>query len=299
MVTSIVQARMGSRRLPGKVLADVAGRPMLKLMLDRLAFADVGRVVVATSEAPEDDAVVSVAASAGVDVIRGSEADVLSRFLAVQRAFPSDVLVRLTADCPLLDPLIVREAVARHFDTDVDYTSNTLVRTFPDGLDVEVIDAAALEAAAAEATAPEEREHVTPFIYRRPERFRLASFHHGEPLGDERWTVDTEDDLQWVRAAVEATDPLAGWEEILAVVGRQRTPPPDALALRPAADSTPRRRTWDLCRSEEVLGRVVLEVETAVGTCYVDAAPELRDVALERLREALRADYQVSELRGI
>lgn len=224
---AVVQARMGSTRLPGKVLADLGGRPVLELMLDRLARAHVDHLVVATSDLPGDDPVADLATRVGVPVVRGSEADVLGRFLVALDRFPADDVVRLTADCPLIDPLVVDAAVGLHRRTGADYTSNSLERTFPDGLDVEVVRAAALRAAAAEATARDEREHVTPFLHRHPERFRLASLETDEWLGHERWTLDTPADLARLREIVAALrDPVqAGWHDVLAVAGVLDGPP--------------------------------------------------------------------------
>ena len=224
---AVVQARMGSTRLPGKVLADLGGRPVLGLMIDRLARAHVDRVVVATSDGPADDAIARLATSRGVAVVRGPESDVLERFLLALDHHPADDVVRLTADCPLIDPVIVDSAIGMHRRCGADYTSNSLERTFPDGLDVEVVRAAALRAAAAEATARDEREHVTPFLHRHPERFRLASLETDEWLGHERWTLDTPADLARLREIVAALrDPVrAGWHDVLAVAGVLDGPP--------------------------------------------------------------------------
>lgn len=214
----VVQARTGSTRLPGKVLADLGGRPMLAFMLERLRPLKVDKLVVATSSLSADDGVAEVAAAAGAAVVRGSEDDVLSRFVVALRTFPADVIVRLTADCPLIDPQVVADAMRLLIDSGADYASNTLSRTFPDGLDVEVMKARALRDADAEAVDPLEREHVTPFIYWRPQRYRLASLTTPESLGAERWTVDTLADLTWVRGIAQALSsaPNAGWREILA-----------------------------------------------------------------------------------
>jgi spore coat polysaccharide biosynthesis protein SpsF len=241
-VTCVIQARTGSTRLPGKVLQTVSGRPMLRFMLDRLASLDVDHVVVATSDLDRDDAVADVASDADVAVVRGSESDVLARFVTVVDEFPADDVVRLTADCPLMDPRLVEAVIATHRAHRADYTSNVLPRTFPKGLDVEVITSAALRTAAEEAPAGDEREHVTPFVYRRPERFRLAN-HLGEhSLGNERWTVDTLDDLDFVRRVVERLDDdRAAWTDILDRVGVHAAPGRGELWLRPArtTDSEP------------------------------------------------------------
>ncbi len=211
----VVQARMGSSRLPGKVLADLAGEPLLRFMLRRLGPLGLDNVVVATTVASRDDAVAELGESAGCHVVRGPEADVLERFGLVLDAFPAQTLVRLTADCPLSDPHLIGAIVSHHEETAADYTSNTLIRDFPIGLDVEVVRSTALRVARAEATEPSEREHVTPFIYRRPERFRLAAFRGERSLGHKSWTVDTPEDLKRVRLIVERIEnPLAGWEQI-------------------------------------------------------------------------------------
>jgi spore coat polysaccharide biosynthesis protein SpsF len=187
----------------------------------------VDRVVVATSDRAIDDPVAALARELEVDVVRGPEADVLGRFAAVLERFPADDVVRLTADCPLLDPALVDEAVRLHRATGADYTSNTLERTFPDGLDVEVVGAAALATAVEEAVAPDEREHVTPFVYGRPDRFRLVSLETPEWLGHERWTLDTPEDLDRLRTIVDGlADPVsATWRDVLAVAGIAGGPP--------------------------------------------------------------------------
>ncbi|MCU0268692.1 MAG: GNAT family N-acetyltransferase [Acidimicrobiales bacterium] len=234
-VVCVVQARMGSTRLPGKVLQDLGGRPMLAFQLERLADLDAV-VVVATSELARDDVVASVAADAGVAVVRGSETDVLDRFRLALDEVPARDVVRLTADCPLTDPEVVAAVVEHHRRAGADYTSNVHPRTFPQGLDVEVMAAEALRSAAQEATAPSEREHVTPFLYRHPERFVLANLRSGEDLGRERWTVDRPEDLDTVREAVAGLGGRARftWREVLDVLGRRAVPAPGEVVLRPA-----------------------------------------------------------------
>lgn len=219
----VVQARMGSTRLPGKVMAELAGRPVLALMLDRLAGLEADRLVVATSTAEADSRIEALAAEKGVAVVRGPEADVLARFVLALDAYPATHVVRLTADCPLMDPALVATAIDVHLREAADYTSNTLVRTFPDGLDIEVLTAAALREANAEAADAYEREHVTPFVSRRPDRYRFAGFESGKDLGAERWTLDTAADLERLREIVaKLDDPVnASWRDVLAVAGRR------------------------------------------------------------------------------
>ncbi len=215
-VVCVVQARMGSTRLPGKVLADLGGRTMLTLVLRRLTPAPVDRLVVATTEDPADEAVVTAALAEGADVVRGSAHDVLARFVAVLDRHPADAVVRITADCPFIDPGLVGAVVARWRDSAADYASNTLDRTYPDGLDVEVVSSGALRAAATESTDPYEREHVTPFVYRRPERFRLAGLRHHDDRSHHRWTVDTAEDLDRVRRLLARVGRIDfGWEDLL------------------------------------------------------------------------------------
>ncbi len=224
----VVQARTGSTRLPGKVLAPLGGRPMLRYQLDRLLAGTRHLVVVATSTLDRDDEVDALAATTGVECVRGSEADVLARFVAVLDVHPeADAVIRLTGDCPLVDPALVEEVWSTHVRAGADYTSNVFPRTYPKGLDVEVVSAAALRTAAAESVDPDEREHVLPFVYRRPGRFRLervvARTGDGDQayeldLGHARWVVDTEQDLHEIRRIVDHFAPRTdyGWREILA-----------------------------------------------------------------------------------
>lgn len=216
---AVVQARMSSSRLPGKVLADVGGEPMLALLLKRLARASrVSGVVVATSEEPSDD---PIADAAGVPVFRGPLDDVLGRFVDAIGSWDGPV-VRVTADCPFTDPGVV-DAVVDLFERTPGcaYASNVERRVHPDGLDVEVVAASALRAVASEATDPQAREHVTPAIRRDPERFPAAALDGDESLAGLRWTVDHPEDLEFVRAVAERLGEGrydAGPEEILAAV---------------------------------------------------------------------------------
>jgi spore coat polysaccharide biosynthesis protein SpsF len=199
---AILQARMSSTRLPGKVLAPVLGEPMIGRQLERLARAKrLDRVVVATSTDPSDDPLAAWCEAQGQGVFRGALGDVLDRFHGAMATVPqADTIVRLTADCPLADPQVIDAVIGHHLSTGADYTSNTpAVRTFPHGLDAEVMRREALEIAWREATAPYEREHVTPFIYRHPERFRIESLSRAPSLAQLRWTVDFPEDLAFVR----------------------------------------------------------------------------------------------------
>jgi spore coat polysaccharide biosynthesis protein SpsF len=225
---------MGSTRLPGKVLAPLNGRPMLRFMLDRLASRPVGQVVVATSELDRDDPIAREAHNAGIPVVRGAEQDVLARFVRALENHPADAVVRLTADCPLVDPSIVVAVAEEHSRYAADYTTNVLPRTFPKGLDVEVISASALRDAHDRAVDPAEREHVTPYLYRHPEVFRLANYRSAVDYSGRRWTVDIAEDLELMQSVAEQIGQRIDtpWHQLIAI-----TPAParlEGLYLRTA-----------------------------------------------------------------
>lgn len=210
MVLAILQARMSSSRLPGKVLADVAGAPMIVRQIERVRRAQkISRLIVATSTRADDDPLAQALAHAGVEVVRGDLDDVLSRFIvALEAAGAPATAARLTADCPLADPLAIDATIALFESAGADYVTNAgATRTFPKGLDVEVFRTDALRQAHAETLDPYDREHVTPFLYRHPERYRLAALTQDRAEGDLRWTVDRPDDLDFVRAVYEALYP--------------------------------------------------------------------------------------------
>jgi spore coat polysaccharide biosynthesis protein SpsF len=206
----IVQARMTSTRLPGKILLPILGRPMLSFQIERLRRVQgVDRIVLATTTNATDDVVASFAEAERVDCVRGSELDVLSRYHDAVTRFSPQVVVRVTSDCPLLDPPVV-ERVLREFHAvpqGCDYASNMIRPTFPYGMAVEVMTRAALETAHREARDAAEREHVTPYLYWRPERFRLHSVIMTPDLSQHRWTVDTPEDFALVTRIFESLYP--------------------------------------------------------------------------------------------
>jgi glutamate-1-semialdehyde aminotransferase/spore coat polysaccharide biosynthesis protein SpsF (cytidylyltransferase family) len=205
VIVAIVQARMGSSRLPGKTIAEVAGRPLLLHVVERVRAARrVDKVVVATTEESSDDPIALLCQREGIDYFRGSEDDVLDRFYRTARANTADTVVRITADCPLIDPAVIDSVIARFQVGDCDYVSNTIRYTFPDGLDTEVCSFPALEQAWREAKKSSEREHVTPYL--RTDKFRTANVESESPvpLGKYRWTVDYPADLEFVRKIYEA-----------------------------------------------------------------------------------------------
>jgi spore coat polysaccharide biosynthesis protein SpsF len=220
---AILQARMSSSRLPGKVLAPVLGEPMIGRQVERLRRASrIDRLVVATSTDASDDPLAAYCESLELAVFRGSLNDVLERFTGALAQHPqARAVVRLTADCPLADPALIDRVIDHHHAAGADYTSNTLgTRTYPHGLDTEVIRPAALLEAAQAATDPYEREHVTPYIYRRPDTYRLAGVARHESLAFLRWTVDFPEDLAFVRqvyARLYPYDPAFGSDAIAAL----------------------------------------------------------------------------------
>ncbi|PYO54903.1 MAG: acylneuraminate cytidylyltransferase, partial [Candidatus Rokuibacteriota bacterium] len=184
-VLALVEARLGSTRLPGKALMEIAGRPMLSHVIARaLVVPGVDEVVLATTVSPGDEALVELASSQGVASVRGSVEDVLDRFHSALLEYPADAVLRVTADCPLLDPevsgLVVEDYLAHR--EEADYVSNVQPPTYPDGLDTEVFSATALERAWREARLPSDREHVTTYIRDRRNGFRIRNVIHGEDL---------------------------------------------------------------------------------------------------------------------
>lgn len=203
-VVGIVQARMGSTRLPGKVLADIAGRPMLARVVERLAQArSITETVIATTAHEQDQPIRDLARRLGIRVCTGSEEDVLARYLTTANETEADVVVRVTSDCPLIDPGLVEQTVAFYFNKQADYAANCCIEyLLPRGSEVEVFGAAGLREIESMAREPYERAHVTPYFYRHPEMFKIAFLEvHGPYRRPElRVCVDTQDDLDLVRA---------------------------------------------------------------------------------------------------
>jgi spore coat polysaccharide biosynthesis protein SpsF len=198
---AIIQARMGSTRLPGKVLMDVAGETMLARVMHRVRRARlIDELLVATTDRPADDAIVAECRKCSVPVSRGDQDDVLDRYFRAAQLAKAEIVVRITSDCPLIDPEITDKTIAAFLEARPDYASNTLVRTYPRGLDTEVISVAALARAWQEARKPYEREHVTPYIYEHPAEFKVLSVTGDADYSAHRWTVDTPEDLEFVRA---------------------------------------------------------------------------------------------------
>lgn len=201
-VVGIIQARLGSSRLPGKVLAELGHRPLLGHVIQRTAAAKcVDTVVVATTDHPQDTPVAEFAAAEGVSVYRGSEQDVLDRYHGAAERSGADIVVRVTADDPFKDPMVIDSMVEPLLaDLALDYVSNTIERTFPLGIDVEAMRYRALQRAWDESSQPYDREHVTPYIREHPDWFNIKNIRHDPDLSHLRWTIDYPEDLAFARA---------------------------------------------------------------------------------------------------
>jgi len=209
---------MSSSRLPGKVLRPILGRPMLSLHLERLRhMRRADQLVVATSVDASDDAIAALCAAESVACLRGSLSDVLDRFHQAALAYRPDHVVRLTADCPLADPELIDRIIATHLEGDHDFTSNTLTRTYPKGLDASAFRRSLLEEAWREASAPEEREHVTLYMKANAARLRIGEVRDRQDRSQLRWTVDEAADFAFVSAVFErlyAANPRFSTEDI-------------------------------------------------------------------------------------
>lgn len=210
-VVCIIQARMGSTRLPGKVMLDLCGKTVLGHVIERVKrVKNIDEIVIATTT-KEDDAIISEEAlKYDVKVFRGSEEDVLSRYYYAAKENKSDIVVRITSDCPLIDPEITDKIIDYYLinENSYDYVSNTLERTFPRGLDTEVFNFKALENAFNEATLQRDREHVTPYIWNNPNRFSLGNYKNDVNYSHLRWTLDTEEDFHLIRKIYECIYPF-------------------------------------------------------------------------------------------
>jgi spore coat polysaccharide biosynthesis protein SpsF len=208
----IVQARLGSTRLPGKILKDVAGKPLLEhlvLRLRRIRNAD--RVVIATTDNPRDLPIVALCKKIAVDYFQGSEQDVLLRYFDAATQYQADNIVRINSDCPLIDPAVAEKVIQYFLDRrkELDYASNILESSYPIGMHTEIFPFSVLQRTNLESVDPVERENVTPFIYRNPKIFRLASVvYGGQDLSHHRWTLDYPEDYELIKRIFDALYPL-------------------------------------------------------------------------------------------
>jgi len=207
----IAQARMTSTRLPGKVLKTVLGKPLLAYFVERLRRVSLAdQVLIATTINASDEPIVNLCRTLQTGFTRGSEDDVLARYHDAAVVSGADTVVRVTSDCPLIDPVVIDEAI-RFFNAtfpNFDYVSNSLEPSYPLGMGVEVFSSRALREAFCEATREPDREHVTPFLYTHPERYRIGGLRYSHDLSRHRWTVDTPQDLELISRIIEALYPL-------------------------------------------------------------------------------------------
>lgn len=226
-VVAAIQARMGSTRLPGKVLRPIAGRPVIERIAERLAHCrELDEVVVATSVEPRDDAVAALAARLGLRCVRGSETDLIQRLGRVLTETRADALVRITADCPLVEPNLVDRIVALWRDSGqwLEYVSNVFPATYPDGLDVELLSRRAFERLDRDVTEPRFRESLTAYIWEHADAFRIANVEHDHDLRRLRWTLDYPADLSFVEAVYAELGDIDGgftMRDVLALIERR------------------------------------------------------------------------------
>ena len=222
MILAVIQARMSSTRLPGKVLKDVLGQAMVVRQLERISRSKlIDQIVVATSVEKSDDPLAEVIETAGYKVFRGSLDDVLSRFQTLRKDLNPTHIVRLTADCPLTDPEVIDGIIEQHIATGVDYTSNVIDRTFPRGLDAEVFTVAALDRLSELDLSDDEHEHVTLGFYKRQGEFTLTNFAGSANNSHLRWTVDNPEDYEfalWVYGELYPSKPNFDSADILALL---------------------------------------------------------------------------------
>lgn len=199
-INVILQARFSSTRLPGKVLKNIVNKPMLALQIERIKGAKrIDNIIIATSTEQDDDAIANLCKQLDVTCFRGNLNDVLDRFYCAAEKFPSDHIVRLTGDCPLIEAQIIDQVITLHLKKSADYTSNCLIPCLPDGLDVEVFTHQALVQSWQQAKKPSEREHVTQYIRNHRELFTLADYQYQPDLSKHRWTVDEPSDFELVK----------------------------------------------------------------------------------------------------
>ena len=221
-IIAIVQARMGSTRLPGKVLLNLEDKTVLEHVIRRIkSSGHVDDVVVATTIAKDDLRIVELCAHFGISVYCGSENDVLDRYYQAAKLFKADNIVRITSDCPVIDPKIIDATITLHLKNNADYTSNTLKETYPDGQDVEVFTFVSLKTAWTDTNLASEREHVTPYIRNNPDIFKHASLEYKGNLSQKRWTLDNAEDLDFLRVVYKYLynkNQLFGMHDILKLI---------------------------------------------------------------------------------
>jgi spore coat polysaccharide biosynthesis protein SpsF len=210
-VVIIIQARMNSTRLPGKVLKTVLGKPLLEYQIERLRRVKLAdQMIIATTTNDCDQPIVDLCDRLVIPYYRGSEEDVLSRYYEAAIEFQADAIVRITSDCPLIDPQVIDQVIQRYVDAypEYDYVSNCLDRTYPRGMDTEVLSFKSLDEAFHQSSIQGDREHVTAFIYRQSDRYNLGQINYLKNHSEHRWTVDTLEDFQLIKIIIESLYPF-------------------------------------------------------------------------------------------
>lgn len=210
-IVAIIQARMTSTRLPGKVLLEVQGKPLLEYQIERVLRSKLlNDIVIATTINDTDNPIVEFCERVGIKYYRGSEHDVLSRYYEAAKKNNADVVVRLTSDCPIIDPVELDKVINTYLTSmdAYDYVSNSLIRSYPRGMDTEVFSFKALEMTYQNATKNYEREHVTPYIYQNESIFEIKNVKYKEDESKHRWTVDTPEDFELICKIIEELYPL-------------------------------------------------------------------------------------------
>ncbi len=199
-VNAIIQARCGSTRFPNKIFADIDGKPLLWHVVNRLKYAKkINEIIVATTVNPSDDSIIEWCDSENVKCFRGSEEDVLNRYYNASITYPSDIVVRITADDPFKEPEVIDEVITRLQSEKLDLVTNNFPPSFPEGLDCEAFTFDVLKTTEENAEDPFEREHVTQYIYRRPDEFKIGNVESGRKLSSYRWTIDNKEDYEMVK----------------------------------------------------------------------------------------------------
>lgn len=225
MISAIIQARMLSTRLPGKVMADIEGKSLLLHVIERVRKAKkIDTIIVATTNKKDDQKIIAICKKAGVKTFIGSEDDVLDRYYQAAKKNNSDIVVRVTPDDPFKDPEIIDGFLDVFLKNDFDYVSNTIHPTYPEGLDIEIFSFNALQKAWQEAKKPFEREHVTPYIWQNSKKFKIKNISHKKDLSHLRWTIDYLKDLQFAREIYKRLyekKPIFLMQDILEVLERE------------------------------------------------------------------------------
>ena len=214
---AIIQARMGSSRLPGKVMKEICGKPMIEILLERLSLSKkLDEIVLAVSDQPENKLLLDYVSQLGFKVFQGSEENVLERYFQAAAALKTSNIVRITADCPLIDPFLVDLIVEDFEKKNVEYLSNIYPRSFPKGLDTEIFSFQALEKAFNETSSPYNCEHVTPYI-RESGEFKVGNFSNEKDWSNLRWTVDWLEDFQLIKKIFEFFTPnlIFSWQDVM------------------------------------------------------------------------------------